>query len=319
MSDSIASMPPIRRLLPPHLLDENGTSIRTVLVVDMKKEETFETCVVCLSPPVNTIAIMACLHRFCSDCYNHFLQKNYKSESRESQNECPICRTKLSSRRDGRRDENFDELLKLLTESSNNIPPGECINISSNFYIDGIANPWHKTSSSFIDSKRLTSTESNVVNQRLEAAKYGALHREQVAKMKKRQQELKLTSAHESFAQRSPGNKSPREGDTSTASHGSVGFSLQPIMNPSFEVTIITSLNSCLTSILIILFMCDIIKFPPLKKPYLRTPLDFTVADLKTYLEQRESFLNPLVAYGLNNINEYEYRVYLFCEDQEVK
>jgi len=305
---------PIRKLLPPHLIDEHGTLIETVVILDVTEEETFEreiTCVVCLSPPDSTVAVMACLHRFCSECFNRCLRKNIGSGSQKAQNECPICRVKLFSRRDGRRDENFDELLKFLTKRPNNIPTGEYIQISSNFYVDEIASSWVNNSTPSLDidqQQQQGPTRSSKIDEKLEAAKYKAAYKEQVAKIMKRQQEFKLSSAYETFAQRSPignnsnnnnnntkNNQSPREeGSATPLTFGSVGFSLQSIPNTSRA-------------------------FPALKKPYLRTPLDFTVADLKTYLEKRESFLDSVAVFAPNyNQMRHEYKIFLKNEGDEV-
>lgn len=64
-------------------------------------------CSICLQPYEKTLAIMGCLHRFCSDCIHHTLRMD------QLQKECPLCRIKVSSRRDCRHDENFDSLVGL--------------------------------------------------------------------------------------------------------------------------------------------------------------------------------------------------------------
>ena len=237
---------PIRKLLPPQLADQDGTLFDTVLILNVTEDESFEKdfrCVVCLYPPVSTNAVMACLHRFCSECFNKCLRKKIRNGSLKGQNECPICRVKLSSRRDGRPDKNFDELVKILTKRPKNIPTGEYIHISSNFYVDEIASPWmHNNATASTSDEEQELTTKDEVDFELEKAKY----EEQKGKMRKRQEEFKQSSAYETFAQRSPlGCQSPRKeegggggggGSVTPLPFGSVGFSLHPISNTSCQV-----------------------------------------------------------------------------------
>ena len=66
-------------------------------------------CPICLDIMNNTMIVMECLHRFCSDCIQKCL--------RQTKHECPSCRVHISSRRALRRDENFDRLIQLLAPS----------------------------------------------------------------------------------------------------------------------------------------------------------------------------------------------------------
>lgn len=68
------------------------------------------TCPICLGFLRNAVATTACLHRFCEDCITSALRKCSK--------ECPICRTRLVSRRSLRRDHCMDTLVAALTANT---------------------------------------------------------------------------------------------------------------------------------------------------------------------------------------------------------
>ncbi|KAH6922903.1 hypothetical protein HPB50_020101 [Hyalomma asiaticum] len=68
------------------------------------------TCPICLGFLRNAVATTACLHRFCEDCITSALRKCSK--------ECPICRTRLVSRRSLRRDHRIDTLVAALTANT---------------------------------------------------------------------------------------------------------------------------------------------------------------------------------------------------------
>eukprot|EP01083_Nonionella_stella_P039289 106863_1 len=62
------------------------------------------TCPICLCIMRKTVAVTACMHRFCSNCIETSLRLGKK--------ECPACRSKCVSRRNLRRDETFDKLIQ---------------------------------------------------------------------------------------------------------------------------------------------------------------------------------------------------------------
>eukprot|EP01113_Clastostelium_recurvatum_P043694 TRINITY_DN7269_c0_g1_i1.p1 TRINITY_DN7269_c0_g1~~TRINITY_DN7269_c0_g1_i1.p1 ORF type:complete len:413 (+),score=110.11 TRINITY_DN7269_c0_g1_i1:50-1288(+) len=64
------------------------------------------TCPVCLGIIHNTLTVMECLHRFCSNCISKSLRIGKK--------ECPSCRIPVLSRRNLRPDPSFDALIKNL-------------------------------------------------------------------------------------------------------------------------------------------------------------------------------------------------------------
>ncbi|KAH8030841.1 hypothetical protein HPB51_011885 [Rhipicephalus microplus] len=63
-------------------------------------------CGICLDLLRNAVATTACLHRFCEECITAAL--------RRCNNECPICRMKIRSRRELRRDHRMDILVAAL-------------------------------------------------------------------------------------------------------------------------------------------------------------------------------------------------------------
>lgn len=61
------------------------------------------TCPICLGILRETMIVMECLHRFCSDCIQKCLRMGMK--------ECPACRIHIGTRRSLRSDPNFDALI----------------------------------------------------------------------------------------------------------------------------------------------------------------------------------------------------------------
>jgi len=72
-------------------------------------------CPICLDVLDTTWTVMACLHRFCSDC----LQKTLRMDRGPNQShECPLCRVKLASRRACKPDPAYDEVVSLIVNGS---------------------------------------------------------------------------------------------------------------------------------------------------------------------------------------------------------
>ena len=61
-------------------------------------------CPICLGVLRNTVTVMQCLHRFCSDC----MERNLRSMSKK---QCPACRIHVPSRRSLQRDYRVDALI----------------------------------------------------------------------------------------------------------------------------------------------------------------------------------------------------------------
>ncbi|PRP74191.1 e3 ubiquitin-protein ligase RING2-like [Planoprotostelium fungivorum] len=66
------------------------------------------TCPICLGILHDTMTVMECLHRFCSECIEKCLRTGLTNLRRK---ECPACRVKCTSRRHLRRDTNFDGII----------------------------------------------------------------------------------------------------------------------------------------------------------------------------------------------------------------
>ncbi|QDZ20697.1 RING-type domain-containing protein [Chloropicon primus] len=62
------------------------------------------TCTICLSTIQNTRAVKECLHRFCRECIEVAMRQNRP--------ECPLCKTRIPSRRSCKEDKAFDALLE---------------------------------------------------------------------------------------------------------------------------------------------------------------------------------------------------------------
>lgn len=74
--------------------------------LEVRKLNVELTCPVCLGILRETMTVMECLHRFCSECINTCLRLGKK--------ECPTCRVHCASRRHMRRDPNFDALISTI-------------------------------------------------------------------------------------------------------------------------------------------------------------------------------------------------------------
>ncbi|KAH7976505.1 E3 ubiquitin-protein ligase RING2 [Rhipicephalus sanguineus] len=73
-------------------------------------EDSFQRdlrCPICLDSLKNAVATTECLHRFCEECITTALRKCNR--------ECPVCRTKVTSRRSLRRDYSLDIIVATLT------------------------------------------------------------------------------------------------------------------------------------------------------------------------------------------------------------
>ncbi|CAE7854874.1 RING1B, partial [Symbiodinium sp. KB8] len=76
--------------------------------VEVNKEhvESFLECAICRGVMQEPVMIKQCLHRFCKNCLEHSL--------RTLKNECPLCRTRVPSRRSLERDTRFAKLIELV-------------------------------------------------------------------------------------------------------------------------------------------------------------------------------------------------------------
>lgn len=94
------------------------------------REESFYRdlrCPICFDLLRNTVTPTDCLHRFCEECITTALRKCNK--------ECPICRTKVTSRRSLRRDHRIDNLIAMLAP---NVAQEEYERQSNNVLIDSV-------------------------------------------------------------------------------------------------------------------------------------------------------------------------------------
>lgn len=64
------------------------------------------TCAICLGLLQNTVATTECGHRFCEKCIAAVLRRCNKR--------CPVCRTKIKSKRSLRRDHCMDNMIAVL-------------------------------------------------------------------------------------------------------------------------------------------------------------------------------------------------------------
>jgi uncharacterized protein YbaR (Trm112 family) len=105
------------RSLLPERIEENGQLVDNFVEVDSREIEKILSedlkCPICRGPLNTTIAIAACLHRFCSDCFQRSI-RDYKQ-----QHGCPICRKSLASRRSSKPDRLIDQLVSSLQSYTN--------------------------------------------------------------------------------------------------------------------------------------------------------------------------------------------------------
>eukprot|EP00501_MAST-03F_sp_TOSAG23-6_P002340 GSMAST32.ASY1.ANO1.2442.1 assembled CDS len=85
-----------------HFASDKSDSARTK-TIPTQTLNTDLVCPICLGMLHETMIVMECLHRFCSECIQKCLRLGRK--------ECPACRTHVPSRRSLRRDYNFDEMI----------------------------------------------------------------------------------------------------------------------------------------------------------------------------------------------------------------
>lgn len=192
----------VRKLLPPQIITNSGNFVDTVIVIqnsnDYFKAEI--TCPICLGPLDKTWTVMACLHRFCFDCFHHSLRMELGSNS---QKECPLCRTKLASRRSSRPNEDFDLIVDLLKTTKQSLPSNDHIALSPNYRFDGNFKKFKSSANSssgcnssadrsvmnqlITDSKTRSSTASISGKLEIDISACRRAHDEKVSQFRKRQ------------------------------------------------------------------------------------------------------------------------------------
>jgi hypothetical protein len=119
-----------RTLLPEKIEDESGNLVDNVTEIpDDKLQKVLSEdlkCPICRGSLDTTIAIAACLHRFCSDCFQRSI-RDYKQ-----QHQCPICRKSLASRRSSKPDKTVDDLVNSLNTYLGNNNSSETIKQEQN-------------------------------------------------------------------------------------------------------------------------------------------------------------------------------------------
>ena len=94
-------------------INDDGEPTDNFITVKNAKDalSDFIMCPICKDPLKAISAVMSCLHRFCDECINkHLVTTQHKN--------CPLCRHALASRRNCRKDPNYDKLVAILTRSS---------------------------------------------------------------------------------------------------------------------------------------------------------------------------------------------------------
>jgi len=119
----------------PHLTRKRKKRAETVIdpltneevpatVVYSNTDETLQ-CTICKNTMVSTLAVIPCIHRFCSDCLNEALRK-MNTETSKTRG-CPLCRTKLTSRRSSKLDSTFDALIEILVDENDESRRGRAL------------------------------------------------------------------------------------------------------------------------------------------------------------------------------------------------
>jgi hypothetical protein len=96
-----------RKILKEISMTDNGP-VENTITVSSNNLSDFITCNVCYDRLKVTLAVPPCLHRFCEECINKHLMTSHN---------CPNCRQPVSSRRNCRKDPNYDNLVEILSRS----------------------------------------------------------------------------------------------------------------------------------------------------------------------------------------------------------
>lgn len=123
-------------------------------------------CPICLGNIEKTSTVMACLHRFCSECLHRSLRMELGPNKKT--HECPACRVKIPSRRSSQFDPAFDKIVEIFNKEE-----------------EVLSAPVLDTSSS-----RRSSKLSNKKNSGLDMNVYRSLHQANIEKFRSKQKEL---------------------------------------------------------------------------------------------------------------------------------
>ena len=102
-----------RKLLLENSINDNGEPTDNFITVKNAKDalSDFVMCPICKDPLKSILTSMSCLHRFCDECITrHLMITQHKN--------CPLCRHALASRRNARKDPNYDKLVTMLLRTS---------------------------------------------------------------------------------------------------------------------------------------------------------------------------------------------------------
>ena len=102
---------PVRKRLPEYSIDQETNEAVPATLSSYNVDEELK-CGICLEPMKMTVTVVACFHRFCSECLHQSLRTHSGSEKQN--HECPLCRVKIPSRRSSKPDPTFDALIGVL-------------------------------------------------------------------------------------------------------------------------------------------------------------------------------------------------------------
>lgn len=291
---SINELTPFELSLKPRKLLPINTSDGKKSIVIIDRNKNFFTdeimCPICLGVLENTWLVMACLHRFCSQC----LQKSLRMDKGSRTNhECPLCRVKLASRRSCKPDPLYDKLVSLVSKSSNeesintdiissssNIINSDRLesnspSLESNSYTRNIDQSNNLSSLSVLQSKTMTKTD--IYN-------YKQAHLEKVKNFRKLSKENLINSRSNSGSQLSIDEVSINEDGSPRDIKRK--FSDESIINKNVFFSLLPYLNTDSNELYLSL--------ESLRLPFIKAPSLLNISDLKSFLKIKFSKLAPV-------------------------
>lgn len=271
-ADSKLSTRNIRLTKPAQILDIEGNTIDNEIDIDESLLLDDLKCPICLGLLQKTWTVMACLHRFCSDCLHKSLRADLGPN--KSHHECPACRIKLASRRSSNPDPYFDGIIKLFSSS----------------YDD--------------NSTSIYSSNANASMSTQEVESYKKIHEQNVTNFKIRQNELKShndylvrLNENSSMSSSTRNNRTESEERNSEGQISLVSFSLMPwIDNENEQITFPTILKKPYLTTSCEMKVADIKDYLVEVKPSITkgqfSTLNFTSKDVDIGIRQKKKVIS---------------------------
>lgn len=170
-----------RKQLPNEVKDANGQTLTTMLRIPKETMQKILAddlkCPICLGPLTSCVTVSTCLHRFCSECFERSLREL------TTNHECPACRAKVGSRRQSKRDQVIDHMVKLFAES---IGSEDYLPVKSHEVITPTSRGWKRA--------RLDPSINQTTNMisSIDLSMYQQKHREKIAEFREKQKTMNV-------------------------------------------------------------------------------------------------------------------------------